>query len=373
MKLVSADKVVDVIAKGDLLTVLEERENDYVILTHDGTKGAVAKVNAVRVPESVDIYTDLIATNPNEGRYFTLRASAWWGLGKTDQAMADFDRAIELGYEKSHAYNSRGLFHSAAGRHDQAIADFDKAISIDPDDDGPLVNRAAAYLSKGNAKAAIKDYDQAIKNVADETGKSNLLHQRAVAYKADGQLDKAAADFDAILADQPDDLRAVMGRGYVRFQQQRHREAIEDFSKAIELNPNDPIAWNNRGYNRYQTGKYKLALADYARAIELAPTYGLALQNQAWALATVPDEALRDPKAAVKSAEAACKLTNYASVGDLSALAAALAANGQFQSAVGWQEKVVELVGKPYRAFAKKTLERYQEGKPFSLKPDEAK
>ena len=50
---------------------------------------------------------------------------------------------------------------------------------------------------------------------------------------------------------------AVMGRGYVFFQQGKHAEAIEDFSRAIELNPNDPVAFNNRGYNRYQLAKIR--------------------------------------------------------------------------------------------------------------------
>ena len=39
MKLVQDEKVIDVIEKGDLLTVLQQREDDYVIVTHNGSKG----------------------------------------------------------------------------------------------------------------------------------------------------------------------------------------------------------------------------------------------------------------------------------------------------------------------------------------------
>ena len=35
MKLADGEDVIDVIEKGDLLTVVEEREDDYVILTQD--------------------------------------------------------------------------------------------------------------------------------------------------------------------------------------------------------------------------------------------------------------------------------------------------------------------------------------------------
>ena len=53
-------------------------------------------------------------------------------------------------------------------------------------------------------------------------------------------------------------------------------------------------------------------------------------------------------------------------------LAAALAANGKFDEAVGWQEKVVEKVAEPYKDFAEKTLIRYQDEKPFAKDPDKA-
>ena len=137
----------------------------------------------------------------------------------------------------------------------------------------------------------------------------------------------------------------------------------------MELNRDDPVAWNNRGYNRYQLGKAAEALEDYDKAIELAPTYGLAHQNRAWLLATADDQTLRDPEAAIASAKRACDLSSYNSIGDLSALAAALASNGDFETAVGWQEKVVEVAPEAVKTFAEKILDRYREGKPYVTDP----
>ena len=81
--------------------------------------------------------------------------------------------------------------------------------------------------------------------------------------KSAGKLDKAADDFTTILKSNEEDYRAVMGRGYVRFQQKNFKDAVADFGKAIELNPRDAVAWNNRGYNRHQLGQYAQALSDY--------------------------------------------------------------------------------------------------------------
>ncbi len=368
MKLTDGDKVTDVIEKGDLLTVIEEREDDYVILTHDGSRGAVDKVNAVRLAESTDIYSDLIERNPTEGRFLTLRASAWWALGKTEKAVEDFDQAIKLGYEEPHAYSSRGLFHASVGDFDKAIADYDKAMELDPEAIAPLINRAAVHMAQGDADKAIDDYTAALKKKPDNT---SLLRQRAMALKALSKLDLAIEDFDAILKINKKDVDAISGRGYIYFQQGNHKAAVEDFSKVIELDAESAVAYNNRGYNQFQLGNAADALSDYDKAIELAPEYGLALQNRAWLLATVADESLRDPAKAIASAKAACEVSEYSNLGDLSALAAAFAADGKFEEAIGWQEKVVENAPESLKEFAKKMLERYQDKKTFTATPDD--
>ena len=366
MRFATEDEVVDVISKGDLLTVVEDRGEDYVIVTHEGTRGAVDKVNAVELAESTDIYTELIEENPDEGRYHTLRASAWWALGKQDEAMDDFNAAIEKGYEQAHAYSSRGLFYAAQGDSDAAIKDYDKALEIDPEDVTPIINRAAVHMGQGEFKKAIADYTAALE-VRDDS--APLLRQRAIAYKAAGQLENAVADFDRIVDKNPEDVAAVMGRGYIRFQQREYAAAASDFSAALELNEKDPVAWNNRGYNRYQLGKSKSALEDYDQAIKLAPNYALAHQNRAWLLGTAEDESLRDADEAVKAAEKACEINAYDNIGDLSALAAALAAQGEFKDAVGWQEKVVEVAPDDVKTFAEKMLTRYRNKQPYVADP----
>jgi tetratricopeptide (TPR) repeat protein len=367
MRLAVGEEIMDVIEKGDLLTVIEQREEDYVIVTHDGVRGAVDKVNAVRIAESGDIYTELIEEFPAEGRYYTLRASSWWALGKPDKALADFDTAIEIGYREPHAYVSRGLFYASNGKFDQAIADYDEALKLDPESTAPLTNRAAALMGQGEFDKAITDYTDAMLKVADNDRQvRSLLRQRAIARKAAGKLDQAIEDFTTILAEDPDDFSAVMGRGYVHFQKGDAASAIADFSTAIELQPEDAVAWNNRGFNRYRAGQHAESLADYDEALRLAPKYALALQNRAWLLATSEDESVRDGVQAVESARTACEITGYENVGTLASLAAALAAAGEFDEAVGWQEKVVAMAGESDLESAQETLTRYQNEEPFA-------
>jgi tetratricopeptide (TPR) repeat protein len=369
MRLATDEETIDVIAKGDLLTLVEEREDDYVIMTHDGTRGAVDKVNAVAIEESTEIYTELIEENPEEGRFYTLRASAWWALGKTEEAIADFDQAIKMGYKEAHAYTSRGLFHAEMGNHEKAIADYNQSLELDPKSVVPIINRAAVYMNMRDYEKAIADYSKVLEEKKES---ATILHQRAIAYKLMGKSQEAIDDFSTLIKNNPEDRTAVMGRGYVYFQKGDFAKAIEDFGRAIELDGKDAVAWNNRGYNRAQLGQSADALQDYDRAIELAENYALAHQNRAWLLATCADASLRNPEQAVASATKAAKLNNHQGVSDLAALAAALAAKGEFAEAVGWQEKVVEMIDESFKPFAEKMLDRYQRERPFAIDPDAA-
>ncbi len=60
-----------------------------------------------RHAESIPIYDALMKLNQGRTLY-TLRAGAQWSKGANDKALADFNQAIELGYEAAHAFASRG-------------------------------------------------------------------------------------------------------------------------------------------------------------------------------------------------------------------------------------------------------------------------
>ncbi len=369
MQLKFGDDTVDVIQPGELLTVVGEQEKGFVILTHPGRRGLVEKVNAVRLAEAVEIYDELIKAEPKEGRLYTQRASAWWARGERQKALADFDQAIQLGYVEPHAFTSRGMFHTALGNFDAALKDFGQAIEKNPKDEIPYINRAAVYISQRKIDSAIQDYTHAIEL---NPKKASNYQQRAVAHKMNGDLRAALADFNRAIELDPKDVAALMGRGYVWFQQEKHKEAIADFSAVIELDPTSAAAYNNRGFNQHLLGDGKNALADYNRALDLSPEYALCHQNRAWLLATSPDDAIRNGSEAIKSALIACELDKYRLPADLKALAAAYAESGQFDLAIGWQEKAVQLSSGEEKTIEEKVLEQYKDKRPYRDAPPAA-
>ena len=54
------------------------------------------------------------------------------------------------------------MIHSLAGRHDQAIADYDQALQLDPNHAAAYYSRATAHRAKGETSDAIADYRKAL-------------------------------------------------------------------------------------------------------------------------------------------------------------------------------------------------------------------
>ena len=78
--------------------------------------------------------------------------------GMYNQAIRDFDRAIEIEPENSEAFCKRGQAKSSLGLYPDAIGDFDRAIKIAPEFSMAYYHRGAAKIASGVRQAGIEDY-----------------------------------------------------------------------------------------------------------------------------------------------------------------------------------------------------------------------
>ena len=91
---------------------------------------------------------DKIKEEPNSGFWYQTRGEVYAEIWKYDQAIADFNKAIELNHGYINlAYYKRGKVYDDLGKYDQAIADYTKAIELQPKTDSWYWFRGKLYDS----------------------------------------------------------------------------------------------------------------------------------------------------------------------------------------------------------------------------------
>ncbi len=187
---------------------------------------------------------------------------------KVEDAITQFNRAIDLDPGKAVAYAARGSAYFRLGKLDNAFSDYNKAIEINPDLEIAYQGRGSVYYRQGQLDNAISDYTRVIKI---KPGLVNAYIDRGNIYQKQGRFDEAISDFSKVLEMKPGDAITYFLRGYAYYQKNQYDNAISDYSKAVELDPGFAVAYHNRGMAYHFKGEYKKAISDYDKAIEFMP------------------------------------------------------------------------------------------------------
>jgi Flp pilus assembly protein TadD/peroxiredoxin len=100
-----------------------------------------------------------------------------------------------------------------------------------------------------------------------------------VAMFQHGYLEQAAASFEQVIAEKPDDPEAFYNLGTLNLRRNDLAQARHYLEKTIRLRPNYPEAWNNLGMIAGQEGHTEEAAKDFQQSLSLRPDYSIALLN----------------------------------------------------------------------------------------------
>lgn len=235
------------------------------------------------------------------------------------EAIANFDKAIELNLEKADAYYNRGLakfrlgdLASTQGNTEKArqlyeagIEDSTHAIKLIPEDVFAYHNRAGGKFRLAQSETDIAKAQQYYQDAIDDwTQVIKLNSELADPYNNRGI---AKVNFGESKADQRD----------ISVAQTLYVSAIQDCTYAIQLNPENPDPYINRSYAQFRLGKtkadqgdmtgvqklYAAAVQDCTQAIQLNPENAAAYGNRGTAKA-----ALGNAEGAIEDFDAAIRL-----------------------------------------------------------------
>jgi len=131
-------------------------------------------------------------------------------LGKSAEAIACYDRALEIKPRDAMAWNNKGIALGKLDKEQEAIACHDKALEIKP-------KYTNAWVGKG------------------------------VALESLGKPQEAIVCFNRALEIKPRDAEAWSNKGVALDRLGKHQEAIVCYDNAIEINPRCVEVWLNKG------------------------------------------------------------------------------------------------------------------------------
>lgn len=163
-------------------------------------------------------------------------------------------------------YNYRALFYDKSGNSQQAMQDYNKAIELDPQLGEVYDNRGSLYFTIGDHQSAMRDYNKAIE-LNPQYDKA--YYNRGTAYNSLNYYHQAIEDFTKAIELNPKDSIYYTNRGSAYNSIGSNKEAVNDYITAIELNPKDAYAYYNLGNVYSQTGNMEQALVSYKKAADL--------------------------------------------------------------------------------------------------------
>ena len=211
-------------------------------------------------------WSNVLKVSKNNAAAYNGRGKAYRVRGNYEQALSDYNKAIELDPAFFKAYHNRAKIYFDQQKYDLAIEDYTIVLQYDPRFYEAVSNLGAIYASQQKNDLALEMLNKALDI---KPGHLNTIRNRGMLYEQMGEFEKALADFDIYLKERPgnDGIHNLAGVIYQNLKQ--HDQAIVAFTHSIEINPSQGIYWKNRSISLYMLKDYSNALSDIEKAMEL--------------------------------------------------------------------------------------------------------
>lgn len=216
----------------------------------------------------------LLRTATNHPNHVTIsvayfnRGVCYGELENHEQAIQDYNEAINWDSKMVFAFINRGLAYDNLGEHEKAISNYDKAEILDPKDPDIFFNRGNAYAIQEQYARAIEDYDHAIDlNPRDAASYCN----RGNCYDNLGEHKQASESWTQAININPTMYAAHCSQSGYYMWLGDYEHAIQSLDTAITIRPRSRESYIDRGYAKTKLGMFDEAIKDFAEAIKINP------------------------------------------------------------------------------------------------------
>jgi serine/threonine protein kinase/predicted Zn-dependent protease len=257
--------------------------------------------------DALAAYDRAVELDPNDFNNYQERGRLHAHFSRYEDAIADYDRAIEL-YPHPAIYRDRADIYNAIGRYDEAVADARKALEFNPDDRLAFRYLLSALLRLDRKKAVLQFIDEwrsRTEGWRDREARVWSYIDIADYLRRLREYDQALADATRAIEIDPGDFWGYRCRALVRRDMGDEAGFRHDCELIAETHAEEPQQLVSRGTTLGGTCQlWELALQDLNLVVERAPDWYRAYGSRGWLHVNTGnlEEALTDLDHAIKLA-----------------------------------------------------------------------
>jgi tetratricopeptide (TPR) repeat protein len=155
--------------------------------------------------DSLTLWSKTVITSPDSSIAHGSLGRAYQDLGRLEEAIRKYKKAIEIFPNNYKAYYNLGVLYDGQGALKEAVANYKRTIAINPAFIDAQFNLGNIYHNQGLLEEAIHQYRKVTElDPLDFEARNNL----GVAYARQGKLDQAIAQWEKVLEIEPQNKSA---------------------------------------------------------------------------------------------------------------------------------------------------------------------
>jgi tetratricopeptide (TPR) repeat protein len=236
--------------------------------------------NETRRPaDALPHVSEAVRIAPEKAENHTNRGVSLFGLGRVEEASAEFSEALRLQPDEAvmpYALNNLARARFVQGEIQDAIGFYEAAVARAPEAAELRRRLAVALLLEGKLESALRQLQQE-SILAPEDAECRRLLEEVAAFGRDPN-DPSLDRFRRFLAD------AHLKASVALYAREKKTEAALHLRKAIELFPAFAAAYNELGTRLVKEGRLDQAAAEFQRALGIDPGSANAHNNLGYVL-----------------------------------------------------------------------------------------
>ncbi len=224
--------------------------------------------------------------------------------------------------------------------YQDAVRMWSSVVRVAPHNPRAQLNLGIELGLRGESELERRQYERALEIHA---GYPKAHLNLGVWYAEHDQRQRAVEHYREAIRLQPRYAKAYTAWGNLLAREGELREALQYYRRSLEIEPNLAAAHLHASQAYYELGQHRPAAWHLRRVVDLAPEIRAARRQLAWILATSRDASLRDGHSALALAAPLTATESTARAEELDTLAAAQAACGQFDRAVGTAREAIHV------------------------------